>query len=124
MAPKGRGEGSEEAGIGAQRGRSLSFFPSFLTNVMMSPFTRKLTEVIVAAHPNLALASLAVLTSSASNPTSKICPPITFPSRRPRRIPVEFTYDPGSDDLKLKPLDKARYPWWMVWRWRPLRQRR
>ena len=51
MAPKGRGEGSEEAAIGAQRGRSLSFFP-FLTNVM-PPFTRKLTEVIVASHPIL-----------------------------------------------------------------------
>jgi hypothetical protein len=49
---------------------------------------------------------------------------IAADNARPRRIPVEFTYDPGSDDLKLEPLDKARYPWWMVWRWRPLRQRR
>jgi hypothetical protein len=36
----------------------LSFFP-FLTNVMMSPFTRKLTDVIVAPHPNLACAVVA-----------------------------------------------------------------
>jgi hypothetical protein len=39
----------------------------------------------------------------------------------PRRIHVEFTYDPGSDELGFKPLDKSRYPWWGFWKWRLLR---
>jgi hypothetical protein len=34
-----------------------------------------------------------------------------------RRIRVEFTYDPTSDELRFVPLDRARYPWWMFWRW-------
>jgi hypothetical protein len=42
---------------------SFYSFPVALARVS-PPFTRKLTEVIVASHPNLALASLAILTSS------------------------------------------------------------
>jgi hypothetical protein len=49
---------------------------------------------------------------------------IAADNARPRRIRVEFTYDPGSDELGFKPLNKARYPWWMVWQWRPLRSAR
>jgi hypothetical protein len=41
-----------------------------------------------------------------------------------RSIHVEFTYDPGSDELGFKPVDKARYPWWAFWKWRLLRSRR
>jgi hypothetical protein len=36
----------------------------------------------------------------------------------PRRIRVEFTYDPTGNELRFTPLDRARYPWWMFWRWR------
>jgi hypothetical protein len=42
----------------------------------------------------------------------------------PRRLSVEFTYDPTSDELGFTPLDRARYPWWMVWQWRLRRLRR
>jgi hypothetical protein len=38
-----------------------------------------------------------------------------------RSIHVEFTYDPGSDELGFKPIDKSRYPWWAFWKWRLLR---
>jgi hypothetical protein len=50
---------------------------------------------------------------------------IAADNARPRhRIRVEFTYDPNSDDLAFKPLDKARFPWWAFWKWRLLRSKR
>jgi hypothetical protein len=34
---------------------------------------------------------------------------------RPRRIKVEFTFDPSSDRLQFIPIKRARYPWWDWW---------
>jgi hypothetical protein len=42
---------------------------------------------------------------------------IAADNARPRRIPVAFTYDVESDELKFEPVNKARYPWWARWRW-------
>jgi hypothetical protein len=48
---------------GMTRPHCLTSLRLFLANAR-SPFTRKLTEVIVPSHPNLAFESLAILTSS------------------------------------------------------------
>jgi hypothetical protein len=43
---------------------------------------------------------------------------IASDNARPRRnIPVEFTFDPESNDLTFKPFNRARYPWWAWFRW-------
>jgi hypothetical protein len=49
--------------VSASQRRRLTLFPLTPANVM-SPFTPKLAEVIVASHPISALAPLAILTSS------------------------------------------------------------
>lgn len=41
---------------------------------------------------------------------------IVADNARPRRIPVEFTFDPERQDLKVIWRKRARYPFWMFWR--------
>jgi len=45
---------------------------------------------------------------------------IAADNARPRRhVSVKFTYDPQSNELSPKPVNKVRYPWWAFWRWPP-----
>jgi hypothetical protein len=62
--------------------------------------------------------SLAPLFSGGKAATYEFEILIAADNARPRRrVRVEFTYDPNSDELRFEPVNKARYPWWAWWRW-------